>query len=219
MRSAHHVSERFGLQVSGQYPRGNDWEYEDPWEVEARRENPDHERIGVRNPLNERYFADLRADYRFAEDGEFIVSGGLNTSLSSINLTSIGSSQTHDWQYRYGQIRVLKDRLFAQFFLNQTRSGDNSYLLRSGLPIVDRSRTMAAQVQHGLDVGERQSFTYGIDWQHVEPRPEGTIYGRNEDDDAIEEAGAYVHSETRLGDRVDLVTALYAPTTTTGLPS
>ncbi len=210
MRSAHRVSERFGLKVSGQYLRANDWEYEDPWEVAAREENPGHPRIGVRNPLNERYFADLRADYRFAEDGEFIVSGGLNTSLSSINLTSIGSSQTHDWQYRYGQVRVLKDRLFGQFFLNQTHSGDNSYLLRSGLPIVDRSRTTAAQVQHGLELGGWQSFTYGFDWQRVEPRSEGTIYGRNEDDDVIVEAGAYLHSETRLGERVDLVTALRA---------
>ena len=210
MRSAHRVSERFGLKVSGQYLRGNDWEYEDPWEVAAREQNPGHPRVGVRNPLNERYFADLRADYRFADDGEVIVSGGLNTSLSSINLTSIGSSQTHDWQYRYGQVRVVKDRLFGQFFLNQTHSGDNSYLLRSGLPIVDRSRTMAAQVQHGLDLSDRQRFTYGVDWQRVEPRSEGTIYGRNEDDDVIVEAGAYLHSETRLGERVDLVAALRA---------
>ena len=75
VRSAHRVSQRFGLKVSGQYLRANDWEYEDPWEVAARKENPGHPRIGVRNPLNERYFTDLRADYRFAEDGEFIVSG------------------------------------------------------------------------------------------------------------------------------------------------
>ena len=207
-RSAHRVSDNFGLKVSGQYLRGEDWEYEDPWEVAAREQNPGHPRIGVRDPLNERYFADIRSDYRFAGDGEFIVSGGLNNSLSSINLTSVGSSQTHDWQYRYGQVRVLKGRLFGQFFLNQTHSGDNSYLLRSGTPIIDRSRTMAAQLQHGFDLGDRQSFTYGIDWQHIEPRSEGTIYGRNEDDDVLVESGAYLHSETRLGQRFDLVTAI-----------
>ncbi len=206
-RSAHAVSERFGLKVSGQYLRGNDWEYSDPWEAAARQADPGHPRIGVRNPLNERYFADIRTDFRFADDGEFIVSGGLNNSLSSINLTSVGSSQTHDWQYRYAQARVLKGRLFAQYFLNQTHSGDNSYLLRSGDLILDRSRTMAAQIQHGIDLGARQSFTYGIDWQRIEPRSEGTIYGRNEDDDLLVEAGAYLHSETRLGDRFDLVTA------------
>ncbi len=207
-RSAHRVSERFGLKVSGQYLRGNDWEYVDPWEVSAREQNPGHPRIGVRDPVNERYFADLRADYRFSGDGEFILSGGLNNSLSSINLTTVGSAQTHDWQYRYGQARLLKGRLFGQVFLNQTHSGDNSYLLRSGELIVDRSRTMAAQLQHGLDLGDRQSFTYGVDWQRIEPRSEGTIYGRNEDDDVLIETGAYLHSETRLGDRMDLVTAL-----------
>ena len=208
LRSAHRVSERFGLKVSGQYLRGNDWEHTDPWEVAAREQSPDHPRIGVRDPLNERYFVDIRTDFRFADDGEFILSGGLNNSLSSINLTTVGSAQTHDWQYRYGQVRLLKGELFAQFFLNQTHSGDNSYLLRSGELIIDRSRTMAAQLQHQLALGERQRFTYGFDWQRIEPRSEGTIYGRNEDDDLLVEAGAYLHSETGLGDRLDLVTAL-----------
>lgn len=207
LRSAHAVSDRFGFKVSGQYLRGEDWAYEDPWEVQARQEQPDHPRIGVRDPLNERYFGDVRADYRFADDGELIVSGGFNNSLSSINLTTIGSAQTHDWQYRYAQTRLLKGRFFGQFFLNQTHSGDNSYLLRSGDPIVDRSRTMAAQLQHGFDLGARQSFTWGVDWQRIEPRSQGTIYGRNEDDDILVEAGAYLHSETRLADRFDLVTA------------
>ena len=209
-RSAHALSESFGLKLSGQYLRGNDWEYVDPWEVDARKQDPGHPRKGVRDPLNERYFGDIRADWRFADDGEFIVSGGLNNSLSSINLTSVGSSQTHDWQYRYGQARLLKGRLFGQFFLNQTHSGDNSYLLRSGELILDRSRTVAAQLQHGVDLGDRQSFTCGFDWQRTEPRSEGTIYGRNEDDDVLVEAGAYLHSETRLADRVDLVTAFRA---------
>ena len=207
-RSANAVSERFGLKVSGQYLRGTDWEFTDPWEVAAREANPGHPRIGVRTPLNERYFVDIRTDFRFADDGEFILSGGLNNSLSSINLTTVGSSQTHDWQYRYAQARFLKGRLFAQFFLNQTHSGDNSYLLRSGELIIDRSRTMAAQLQHGFDLGDRQRFTYGFDWQRIEPRSEGTIYGRNEDDDLLVESGAYLHSETRLGDRLDLVAAL-----------
>ena len=207
-RSAHRVSNNFGLKVSGQYLRGDDWEYDDPWEAAAREDNPGHPRIGVRNPLNERYFADIRTDFRFAGDGELILSGGLNNSLSSINLTSVGSSQTHDWQYRYGQARLLKGRFFGQFFLNQTHSGDNSYLLRSGDLITDRSRTMAAQLQHGFDLGDRQSFTYGVDWQRIEPRSEGTIYGRNENDDILVEAGAYLHSETGLSERFDLVTAI-----------
>ncbi len=208
LRSAHRVSDRFGLKVSGQYLRGNDWQFNDPVEVLAREQNPGHPRIGVRNPLNERYFADIRTDYRFGEDGELILSGGLNNSLSSINLTSVGSSQTHDWQYRYAQARLVKGRLFAQYFLNQTHSGDNSYLLRSGELIVDRSRTMAAQLQYGRDIGERQSFTFGVDYQRIEPRSQGTIYGRNEDHDLVVEGGVYIHSESRLTERIDLVTAL-----------
>ena len=212
LRSAHRVSDRFGLKVSGQYLRGNDWEYTDPVEVAARDQNPGHPRIGIRNPLNERYFADIRTDYRFADDGELILSGGLNNSLSSINLTSVGSSQTHDWQYRYAQARLIKGRFFAQYFLNQTHSGDNSYLLRSGTPIVDRSRTSAVQVQYGRDIGERQTMTFGVDYQRIQPRSEGTIYGRKQDHDLVVEGGVYIHSESRLTERVDLVTAFRVDT-------
>ena len=74
--------------------------------------------------------------------------------------------------------------------------------------MVDQSSTMAAQFQYGFDLGSRQSFTYGVDWQRTEPQTGETINGSNEDHDIISEIGGYVHSETSLGDRVDLVAAV-----------
>ncbi len=201
-RSAHAASENFGFKISGQYQRGNDWEYDDPFEIVPR----DYE--------TSRYSADARFDVRFGDDGAFILNTGTSRIGSGISMTRIGASQVKNWGYNFVQTRLTKGRLFAQAFLNQTNSGSTAtggsgtFLLRTGGPVVDQSRTMAAQLQHGFDAGPWQSFIYGIDWQRTEPRTGGTISGRNEDDDIVSEAGTYLHSETSLGDRVDLVTAI-----------
>ena len=212
-RSAHSPSESFGLKISGQYQRGNDWEYDDPAEGQARMAGCS---ICTRDYDAERYSADARLDFRFAGDGSFILNGGTSTLAKGVDLTGIGAFQVKNWAYNFAQARLSKGRLFAQAFLNMTDSGgdpsapaqDGTFGLRTGAAVVDQSRTMAAQFQYGFDVGPWQSFTYGVDWQRTDPRTGGTIFGRNEDDDIITEIGTYLHSETSLGDKVDLVTAI-----------
>ncbi len=204
-RSAHAASENFGVKISGQYQRGNDWEYDDPFEIVPR----DYE--------TSRYSADARFDVRFGDDGAFILNTGTSKIGSGISMTRIGASQVKNWGYNFVQTRLTKGGLFAQAFLNQTNSGSTAtggsaetgtFLLRTGGPVVDQSRTMAAQFQYSFDAGPWQSFVYGVDWQRTEPRTGGTVFGRNEDDDIVSEAGTYLHSETSLGDRLDLVTAI-----------
>ena len=212
-RTAHAPSETFGLKISGQYQRGEDWKYEDPAEKTARDAGCG---ICERDYSSERYSVDARLDFRVAGDGDLVLNGGTSTLVGAVEMTGIGAFQVKNWGYNYLQSRFSKDRLFAQFFLNMTNSGsdlatpagEGTFGLRTGDPVVDQSRTMAAQFQYGFDLGSRQSFTYGVDWQRLEPRTEGTIFGANEDDDIISEIGGYVHSETALGDRVDLVTAI-----------
>lgn len=200
-RTAYAPSNSFGFKVSGQYFRGNDFEYRDPVEDAT---PPPLER----DFLNERYSADARFDFRFGGDAELVVNGGMNVAAKSIELTGIGAAQAQDWGYQYAQTRFSKGRLFAQAFLNQTNAGDATRLLRTGVPVVDKSRAIAFQFQYGFDLGGFQSFTYGVDWQRTEPRTGGTITGRNEDDDLVSEVGAYLHSETALGDKVDFVAAI-----------
>lgn len=212
-RSAHSPSESFGLKISGQYQRGNDWEYDDPAEGLARMAGCS---ICTRDYDSERYSANARLDFRFAGDGSFIVNGGTSTLAKGVDMTGIGAFQVKNWAYNFAQARLSKGRLFAQAFLNMTDSGgdpnapaqDGTFGLRTGAAVVDQSRTMAAQFQYGFDIGSWQSFTYGVDWQRTDPRTGGTIFGRNEDDDMISEVGTYLHSETSLGDRIDLVTAI-----------
>ncbi|MYH47990.1 MAG: TonB-dependent receptor [Gammaproteobacteria bacterium] len=206
-RTAVAPSERFGFKLSGQYMRGNDFEYRDPVEVGAAAVPGANPRIAARDFFYERYSFDARADIRGEGGGAFVLNGGMSQMNNAIVLTGIGAAQGKNWVYPYVQARFSKDRFFAQAFYNTSNAGD-TYLLRTGQDIVDQSYIMSAQIQHGFDVGERQSFTYGVDLIGTNPRTEGTVLGRNEDDDDSREVGAYLHSETALSDMFDLVAAV-----------
>ena len=194
-RTAVRFSEKAGLKLSGQYFQGNDWQFVDSTEVIER--DFDQQRFG----------GEARLDFRPWDGGGLVFNAGLNQAVKNIELTGIGAGQADDWRYSYFQTRLTKDRFFGQFFVNASDAGE-SVLLRSGNAIVDKSRFYAAQLQHGFVIGDRQDFTYGLDFQWTRPDTEMTINGRNEDDDGINEVGGYIHSVTGLSDQVDLVTAL-----------
>ena len=210
-RTAHALSEDLGFKISGQYQSGNDWKADT---AETRRE-----KAGPRKLDSRRYSVDARMDMRVGDDGAFVLSGGRSFIGSGVEMTGIGAYQIDDWAYDYVQARISTGRFFGQFFRNMTNSGADTlkssertgtFNLRTGDAVVDRSYTWAAQFQHGIDLGSRQSFTYGVDWQRVVPRTLGTIY-RDDDPEAgieISELGGYVHSETSLGDMVELVAAV-----------
>ena len=230
-RTAHKLSDNFGFKISAQQIQGNEWRFTDPAEVAARASADDDRtvfvseriarglsqgsadlafgRVGIRDYDGfdfRRQSVDVRADLGFADDGRLSLDFGL-TNVEGIELTGLGAGQVEDWKYAFYQARVNVDRLFAQAYVNTTDAG-NSYLLRDGAPLVDRSRLFVAQIQHGGDLLDgRQDFTYGIDYFFTNPRTEGTINGRNEADDNIEEFGAYLQSKTALTDQLDLVLA------------
>lgn len=207
-RHATRFSDELGLKVTGQYFRGDDWEFTDPFEEFQQEVNPDNPLIGARDFDAERWSGEARLDWRpWDGGGGLVFSGGLNRMGSSIELTGLGAAQARDWTYSYFQTRMEKGALFAQAYVNMSDAGD-TYLLRTGQPIVDQSRMWVGQIQHALGLGERQAFTYGLDYQRTEPRTGGTITGRNEDDDNIDEVGGYVHSETQLSDNLELIAAL-----------
>lgn len=219
-RHAQTVSEKVAFKVSGQYFRGDDFVFHDPAEVAARRDTIEdflaaggdpadttEILVGRRDFDASRITGDVRVDIRMDDGSEVILSGGMNQLVSGIEMTGLGAGQADDWRYSYGQVRYIRDRLFAQAFLNVSDAGD-TYLLRSGSPIVDESLLYAVQLQHGFDLGTDQTFTYGLDYQHTTPRTKGTITGRNEDSDEIDEIGGYLHSETTLSDRFTFVAAV-----------
>ncbi len=159
-----------------------------------------------RNNDLERWSFDSRVDIRPEPGMALIFSGGRTQAVSSIDLTGLGAAQVVDWSYNYLQGRFSWEDLFAQVFWNKS-DNDDTYLLRSGRPLIDKSELFVGQLQHATRLSQRQNFIYGLDLLRTVPQTEGTINGQNEDDDDLTEIGAYVQSETRLGDRFDLFLA------------
>ena len=203
VRHAGAAGDRLGYKVSAQHYTGMDWEYEDPAEVRARAANPD---IPPRNFDIERQSTEARLDYRATDELTAILAAGYNKG-NQIELTGLGAGQAQDWAYNYVQLRLLYKNWFAQVFQNGSDAGE-TFTLRDGKPIVDKSKLTAFQLQHSVVLGVRQRFTYGADVLLTRPDTEGTITGGNEDYDQTNEFGAYVQSETALSEMLDVVVAL-----------
>jgi iron complex outermembrane receptor protein len=227
-RSAWALNEQFGFKVSGQYLRGDEWRYTDPTEQTAR-DAADADptgcvsgivvrgftteeaqvacsRVGRRDFDIERWGGEARADWRFADDGSVVATYG-RTNATGIELTGLGAGQVEDWVYEFYQLRANKGRFFAQGYLNTSNAGD-SFLLQSGIPLVDESRLWVGQIQHGVGLfDDRLDLTYGFDYFGTRPDSRGTVYGLYEDDDSIDEWGTYLQAKTAVTEQLDLVLA------------
>jgi outer membrane receptor for ferrienterochelin and colicins len=159
-----------------------------------------------RNNDLKRWSVDARADFRPNEDTDIILSAGYNASKNSVDLTGIGAGQVIDWGSQYVQGRLLHKSFFAQAFFNKSNN-DQSFLLRSGRPLIDKSRLFVAQAQNASQIGDRQRVIYGADLLVTTPKSEGSINGQYEDDDQVTEFGGYGQWEYALSPKFDLVAA------------
>ena len=200
-RHASSTNGKIGIKASGQYYAGNDWEYVDSVEVADRGRNPREGNYDL-----ERFSGEVRMDLRPNEATEIILSTGLSQA-KVLEMTGLGAAHADNWRYAFGQARVRYRDWFAQVFYNRSDAGDNTRLLRTDDPIVDKSTLLVFQLQHRAHLGNRQSFTYGGDVLRTRPKTEGTINGRHEDRDDVNESGVYVQSETAINEYIDLVLA------------
>lgn len=215
-RHAGTLGRRVGYKVSAQYRRGKDWEYKDPaepdsitygiWTPEGRIAQggkvPNRRDLGILG-----FSTDARLDIRSENGLTGVLSGGY-IRTDDIEITGIGAYQVRHAITDYVQGRLIYRDLFVQAFLNW--SGDSGPIrnLRNGDILFDASRQFVTQAQHGLTLGKgRQRLVYGLDLLFTRPHSGGAIYGRNEDRDAVNGAGAYLQSETRLSSKVRLVGA------------
>ena len=231
-RSAHRLSDVFGIKVSGQYFQGEEWEYRDPVEQEtAALIVTDFDAWALTQPLDQdgqpltpaelqqrasriaardfdlrRWSLDTRADWRPTDDFSSSFTAGWTSAAQGIELTGIGAGQVEDWLYAYYQARFNYKRWFAQTYLNTSDAG-GTFLLRTGEPIVDKSKVLVSQIQHGSSVGNRVELTYGGDYIRTMPETEGTINGSREDDDNFDQYGVYLQGTAALTPQLDLVLA------------
>jgi iron complex outermembrane receptor protein len=229
-RVSRRVGDNFGVKLSGQYLRAEEWAYTDRGEaIERDKFAADATgfyrrdlmravgidsaeavrrigRIGSRDQDVERWGGEARADWRIAGGPTTVFAAGTSHAARGVELTGLGASQVRDWRLTYYQARANWGRAFGQVYLNTSDAGD-TYLLRNGAPIVDRSKLLVAQLQHGASIRGVQRFTYGVDYIRTMPETEGTINGAYEDEDGTTELGGYLQSETALSPRLDLVLA------------
>ncbi len=219
-RHAGTIGDKLAYKISGDYVSGTDWRYVDPGEPTSLIDANNNCVLGQASTCKhicavdtcrdynlKKWGGEARLDYRPNENTEAILSYGRTTANNLIELTGIGASQARDWTYQTLQGRFHHKRLFLQAFGNFSDAGE-TFLLRSGNPITDRSRLFAAQFQHGFDLGKNESILYGADYIFTNPITEGSINGRNENDDQIKEIGGYVHSLTRLSPNWEVLGAI-----------
>jgi len=196
VRTAGALGDKFGYKLSYDSFRGNDWK---PAQSDPQEQVPRDFRL-------RRQGGEARVDFRPTRASEITANYGQSIAGNAVEPTGLGPAQVRDWKFSTYQLRARTGRLFAQAFLNTSDAG-NTFLFRTLLPIIDKSTQTVGQAQHGFDLGLRQSFIYGLDYQHTIPKTGGSINGRNEDDDDITEVGGYLHSITRLTPKLELVSA------------
>ncbi len=196
-----------GWKVSGDYYQAEDWESSDQVEVTLREaalaSDPDT-RIGRRDFDVDRLAYTGQFNARLSPGTELILNGGFNR-MNAIELTGLGAVQAQDWITSYGQARLRWRDFFFQGYVNASNSGD-TYNLRTGEELVDESKFFVVQGQHQAQL-DRHTFTYGVDGLFTRPETKGTINGRREDDDDINEVGGYLQSESTLNDQWTFVGA------------
>ncbi len=197
IRHAGVVNETIGYKFSGNYFRGNDWQ--------EGRAKEDLEGAGGLIFDTYRASGEFRVDYSPNNDTTAIIASGF-TQATGIELTGIGAGQAQNWTYGYLQGRFIYKDLFAQGFWNRSNAGD-TYVVRSGDPTIDNSDLYVGQIQHGYSFGTWQRFTYGMDVLLTRPDTEGTINGINEEDDSVNEIGAYLQSETKILPQLKFIAA------------
>jgi iron complex outermembrane receptor protein len=214
------LGDKVGIKLSGEFFNAEDWEYQDPGEPTLVRRPIGFGKYAMVPNLRDfdvrRATGEARLDIRPDDDAELVTTFGLSRIQNALELTGAnGTAQARGWRYLNLQQRARFGRLFVQAFLNASDAGNKdstdfrgTYLLRSGQPIVDKSKVWVGQIQHGWRLNDRQDFIYGLDYIKTEPNTGNTINGRNEADDNVREVGGYVQSTSNLTSRFDLVAAL-----------
>jgi iron complex outermembrane receptor protein len=161
-----------------------------------------------------KYTGEARLDFQPNEDTELITTAGMSKIGRGMEITTtFGAAQVRNWSYSNLQERFRHKKFFAQVFYNASNSGNadsldasGTYYLRTGIPVVDKSSVLVGQLQQGLQLGPTK-VVVGGEYIATRPRTEGTINGRNENDDDINETGGYVQTTTALGSKLDFLAA------------
>ena len=214
-RLAGTVGDKLGLKVTGSYAQANDFALEncDPSLLEARAfdECPDPDDAiqilvdGERNTDYNKFTLSGNVEYRFLDNVTLNLAAGV-AGYEGTMLSGVGTIQGKGFRYNYRQARLQWGGLFAQAYMNSNDSG-TSYVY-GGDPVVEYSDIFNFQSQYGFSVGALEQVIIGVDLELLRPDTRGTVLGRNEDRDNINEYGAYSQATYNVSNWLSLTGAL-----------
>ncbi len=199
---------QLGYKITGAYAQADDWELDPNDPVDAVQIATD----GLRNKDYEKLNLNGTLEYRPNDRLSLIANGGFS-SLTAAVLSGIGTVQADGFGYSYGQLRLQAGDFFAQAYFNKNDAGDSFVYDASspnnvGTRVVDKGLLINAQAQYDLELAEgREQLIFGADLELTRPDTDGTILGRNDANDDIDEYGVYAQSNTALSSKLDLVLA------------
>ncbi|MCY4234407.1 MAG: TonB-dependent receptor [Bacteroidetes bacterium] len=213
------VAETFGkfvgVKVTGSYSEANDFELEscssEILALEQFNQCPDVDDAvqifvdGERDTDQKKFTVNTNIDFKLGERTQLSLNGGIG-QFSGTVLSGIGTLQAIDFNYSFVQARLSSGGLFAQFYTNVNNSG-RSYVY-GGDPVVEYSNEYVMQAQYDLQLGSWQSLILGADFDLTRPDTRGTVLGRNEDNDNINEYGVYGQSTSKITNQLELTLAL-----------
>jgi len=211
---------KFGYKFSGEYLTAKDFQYIDPNEPTV------YSATDTRIPVERRgkpvthdfdltkYSGEARLDFRPSDNTTLISTAGLSSIGNAREITTtFGAAEAKNWTYVNLQERLTHKQFFAQVFYNKSNSGNDNaqdangtYYLRTGIPVVDKSSILGLQAQQAAIFG-RTKFVLGGEYLATRPQTEGTIDGRNEANDDINEYGGYLQTTTAITKQIDFLAA------------
>ncbi len=204
LRHAGVINDRLGYKIVGYYSQGEDWKLDpnDPHDRELL--DAVHPRWGGREYDTWQGYVYSTLQYRLGPQATLTATGGYS-SIKQLTLSNTGENAVENFASYFGQLRLQAGGFFGQVFYTQNDDG-NTHFVRTPIEVYEKSFLMAAQAQYSFSILDgRQSFIVGTDYRRTVPRTGGTIHGRFEGRDEMNEIGGYVQSETRLIDQLDIV--------------
>lgn len=222
-RHASTFGTKLGVKIAGAYTQADDWRFDRANAVDSVQlaqdkifgasETPSSAqaidattRRLQRNYDYQKWLVNGLVQYRIDPTTTLSVNAG-TSSLTGIVLSGIGTLQADGFGYSYGQVRLQRGGFFAQTYVNRNSAGQ-SYVYGTGQTVVDNGTQVVAQAQYDFEPLRKVRVVSGLDGRWTMPDTEGTILGRNEDDDQIAQYGVYAQASTPLVDALTLTAAL-----------
>jgi outer membrane receptor for ferrienterochelin and colicins len=215
LRQAGVAGPRLGYKVTGEYLSGTDWVYPDTTGMVSRdsavaQGRPDSLRINNRDPQFARYALGGQVEWRTGPHAAIQAGVGYANATSAVDLEpTLGPIQLSNWGFGNAHAEYTHNAMLGRISYSWNNSGD-SYSLWHGNQLVDFSTMLVAQLKAGSALRHGGSIQYGADLRNTNPITNGTIDGRNEDNDQVTEIGAFVLGDLPVGEQVTLSAALRA---------